>query len=221
MKARHLFVAFAFLVLAWLIVVPVPESWTVKYRALNLPLSPALSASYIPTVIKSIQSNNVAIAAGTTATRTVTSVDLTQSMLIPTGYSTDTAESNVATLDTGAVGKLTQTNATTITCDIGINQTTTCQFVLIEFRPGTLKSKQTGTIALAGATSNTLTITSVDITRSVVIHEGTLGNVAATYLTSAVTKNRCTLTNATTVTCSRTTSSADTNTAGVQAIEFR
>lgn len=65
-----------------------------------------------------------------------------------------------------------------------------------------IESIQYGTVALSGATSNTATISSVDTTRSLVVHLGQSNNWSGgTQPTYTVTK--LSLTNATTVTATR------------------
>jgi len=84
-------------------------------------------------------------------------------------------------------------------------------------RPSGIKSIQTGSITIADLTSsNTATITSVDLNNSIIIHGGRNTGSTNTFVNQEC---RVALTNATTVTVSRSGSSA-VNVVGYTVIEF-
>lgn len=86
---------------------------------------------------------------------------------------------------------------------------------LTQFLPGSIKSIQRGTIAIASGTSNTATITSVDTAKSILFKLGE-------YSTETGINNVLTalaLTNATTITATR-GSSTGTTTVGYQVVEY-
>ena len=81
---------------------------------------------------------------------------------------------------------------------------------------------QRGTISLSAVASATATITSVTTTRAITIFGGWINNEATAYGTIAISENECRvlLTNATTVTAARNTSSAANPVAGFQVQEL-
>jgi len=88
------------------------------------------------------------------------------------------------------------------------------------YTPSFLQSVQCGTITInSGATSGTATITSVDTTRTALSNNGYTGNDSSG---SAVTDAWLTLTNATTVTATRSTNTSETYTSVVRfcALQF-
>lgn len=167
-------------------------------------------------IIVSIQAFEITIGTGAASnTATITSVDTTKSVIFFGGYTTtDTAAGSTSCVR----GELT--NATTVTAYRNASSaTSTCTLrgTVVEFASSAITSIQTGTITLTGATSNTATISSVDTTKSVVFF---LGNTS-THSTTSPRINCCrvSLTNATTVTCSRDTNSSNV-TAGYAVVEF-
>lgn len=92
---------------------------------------------------------------------------------------------------------------------------------VIEYVPGVIKSKQTGTMStiVSPATSSTATITTVDMNKTSVIGVGNTATGSASGSGSVAT--RYTLTNATTVTATRNDNSAGwTITPYYQVVEF-
>lgn len=84
-----------------------------------------------------------------------------------------------------------------------------------QFLPGQIKSIQRGTIAISSGTSNTATVTSVDTSKSILMHLGQ-------YSTQTGIDNVLTalaLTNATTITATR-GASTGTTTVGYQLVEY-
>lgn len=124
-------------------------------------------------LIESMQYGTVALGGSTSATATITAVDLNRSILIdlrqsnnwsggtqPAYTSTDLALSNSTTITAvrQAVGGITCTAA----------------FCVIQFRPGILKSVQSGTVTSTGTT--TATITAVNPNKAFVLSLGLSGD---------------------------------------------
>jgi len=165
-------------------------------------------------MIRSIQRGVLSVPNGSsTAAATITSVDPNNSVL---SVSQD-GDGAVNRWD-ASVGTVVFTNATTITA----TRTTTTGDVLrtsyevIEYWPGVIKSVQRGTITLAGAASNTATITTVNTSKSMLFD---LRYSTTELAVPHTITTRLTLTNATTVTASRAVGTG-TNISSYQIVEF-
>lgn len=134
-----------------------------------------------PKLILAMQAVDVTIAAGaTTGTASITSVDMANSVLIFGGFSTgvyDGAMSNGTYRPAAYHTALTMTNATTVTASRYLTDASgTCiaSGMVVSFVPGFVKSIQRGSLFGGYATSATVTITSVDISKAYVAYCGTI-----------------------------------------------
>lgn len=154
-------------------------------------------------IIKSIQEFSITIAAvATSNTATITSVGTTKSVVIWNGQ---TSNNTTALLQNNAYGYLTLTNATTVTAtrNSGTTNSLTVYGVVIEFATDAVVNMQTGTIVLgSGVTSNTATITSVDVNNAFVVYGGVLSTTTGAESMRTVL-SMIDLTDATTVTAAR------------------
>lgn len=149
-------------------------------------------------VLNRIQAGTLTIAGNqSSGTATITAVDVSNTLLVPGGYSLNDA----ATTNDAVYVRLTLTNSTTLTATrgkAGGSGVATVPYTVLEFVPGALRSVQYGTVALGGSASATATITAVDTTNAAVIFLG-----QSSTNVSGVTgqgQGRVVLTNATTVT---------------------
>lgn len=147
----------------------------------------------------SVQYGTIAIAAAAASgTATITSVDTTKSAVIFLGMDSDSAGS-AATNYEGATCGLILTNATTVTAT---RSTTTgsvvVSFVVVYFATAT--RVQVGTVSCAVANSGTATILSVNLTKTLLLWQG---SPSTTNVSPLYDRTRITLTNATTVTANR------------------
>jgi len=156
--------------------------------------------------INSIQTFAVTIgASGTSNTATITSVNTSNAVIFFGGFSS--AETSTTYESFAARAELT--NATTVTAyrDTSTSNTITVYGTVVEFTSAAIASVQAGTITIAtSATSGTATISSVSTSNSAVFY---LGFTCHGVINSSA--NCCpaiALTNATTVTASRNTSSS-------------
>lgn len=126
---------------------------------------------FAASVVASIQYGSITVnAPGTTGTATITSIDTARSVVAALGHSTDSPESSLGGEGSASV---TLTNATTVTATKGGGGTygITISFMVIEFAVGQVKSIQN--VEILGNDSvatNTLTITSVSTTKTLVIN---------------------------------------------------
>lgn len=162
--------------------------------------------------IKSIQRGTVTLNNVTSATATITSVDLSNARITMLGV-------QVATTSTVAAEvfcRVALTNATTVTGFVttGEANNKVISFEVIEYYPGVIRLVQRGTIATAAASSNTATITSSDVTKSTLDFLGFVTSEAA--LQGTTIAGQLVLTNATTVTW--TLGGSHTTTCGYQVI---
>jgi len=122
----------------------------------------AIAASGGSSVINNIQYGSVTISAATSATTTITSVNTSNAILFPLGY---TSTHNATTGYEQGSPRLELTNATTVTAYLNTTntgETVVANFVVVEFASGNVNSIQAGSFTLAsGSTSTTQTITSV------------------------------------------------------------
>lgn len=171
-------------------------------------------------LIKSIQRGTITISSGSSGTATINTVVPDNCIVVHLqASSTQAVQPNLTVWFSAA----TLTNATTVTATWGVVvASTTCSFEVIEFMPGVVKSRQTGTIILTGGSesSDTATISAVDMAKAICSmpgqNTGTGGSATADELLKLV------FTNATTITASRGAVGAAfaTNTAYFQVMEF-
>lgn len=169
-------------------------------------------------VIKSIQSGTISIAVGTkTNTATISSVDLSKAAIIHNGSRGGTNSSTESALNRVNV-TLTLTNSTTLTANSYINVTTTATIVsytIVEF--DNIKSIQRGSISIPSGISGTATVTAVDMSKSILLHNGFF-TAAANNAQRAF--HTLVLTNSTTITAERTSTAASDATVNYSLIEF-
>lgn len=180
-----------------------------------------LEASYIPTVIKSVQSATMDLNGVTSKTSTITAVTTANSALFYLGSTCSgcSALNGVSYI----FARCTLTNTTTVTCVNGgaVGVTNLASWHLVEFRGGVVKSVQRGSVALATAASQTATITSVNTAKSFVNFLGLENNDTATAWQSGYMP-KLVLTSATVVTATSgvANASSTTNNVGYQVVEF-
>lgn len=162
-------------------------------------------------ILKSVQAGTVTLTSATSATATITAVDVNNSVLVFDGYTYANADT-----DTNAIMcQIALTNSTTVTASRGAapnGATVLVPFTVIEYVPGIIKSVQRGT-ANVGAT----TITTVNVAKAFVSWLGWSTDSTAwdgRWLPKLV------LTDATTVTISRGGSPGDTPSIGYQVTEY-
>lgn len=187
-----------------------------------LPTPPALEATYVPTILKSVQRGTITITNGSTSnTATITSVSTANAVVHLMGYSGNDTSNAVADFV-----RVDLTNATTVTArrDSGTTGSATAAYEVIEFVASFVKSVQTGTIAFTdgGALTNTATITGVTTAKTLLFHtgQGVTGGTTSGGATSSI-ETRLDLTNATTVTATRNTVAGTGATVGFTAVELR
>lgn len=121
-------------------------------------------------VISSMQRGLVTIAADvTTGTATVTAVDLANTVIRLNGYigNNVTIEEQLSRID------LTNSTTITFTRDTAGSVTSIAAFNLKEYKPGIIKSIQSGTITKSFSNFlDNLSVTSVDLNKSELIHLG-------------------------------------------------
>lgn len=155
--------------------------------------------------VASVQYGSISLPAGTlSATATITSVDTTRSVVMSLGVKATGGDTS-GTVWAEAESTLTLTNATTVTATGGGNSnSSTHYFVVIQFNVGSIKSLQNVTISGSDATtSDTATITSVTVSKALVIpRDGLLGRGQTANVGSSmpVIAYGTQLTNATTLT---------------------
>lgn len=171
-------------------------------------------------LIKSIQSGTTTIPiGGTTNTSTVTGVVLANSVLLSLGWTMNSAaETNAGRYNL----RISLTNPTTITAtayDSGPASAPVTSWMLVEFMPGVIKTRQEGTISLTTVASVTATVTAVTVQKSALFPIGYSGGQDPSLAQGA--SARLALTNATTITASKIgTSALVPMTVGYQLVEF-
>jgi hypothetical protein len=163
--------------------------------------------SYIPTAIKSIQYGTVTIAgAAASGTATITSVTVNSSVVMMMGYkNADASNLGTGSTPSGLFAHVVLTDPTTVTATrFGTPGTSLlCPFIVVEFLPNLVKTRQTGTITIAtGAQSNTASITAVVLNKAFMPYQGFLNKNTNTLDTTNPQNNffGLTLTNTTTIT---------------------
>lgn len=137
-----------------------------------------VSATYRPSVIKSIQRALITLNNVTSNTATVTSVDTANSILIFNGATWGTTNTDGRQMFVAIV----LTNATTVTAtsNTAFAADHIASFDLVEYYPGAaIKSLQRGTVT-GTASPNTATITAVVMNRSSVYQGGLTANSTLT-----------------------------------------
>lgn len=121
-----------------------------------------------------VQNFSVALTSVSSNTATISSVTTTQTVLTYGGY-TDTNSSTG--LQTNSP-RVELTNATTITANKSSTAGSTSTFYgsVLEFSASLIKSMQRGTIVISGSATNTATVSSVSVTKTII---GYLGQEAA------------------------------------------
>lgn len=209
----------AVLVVSWHPAPGVDREGYYRDRSLMGALFPQVETAYRASIIKSLQYGTITNETnGSTTTATITSVDTNNAFVFSLGES---GGAGGGTTFEAVALRISLTNATTVTSQIqgnGSAQNNVISFVAVECWPGVIKSLQQITKSLAGgATSGTVTITSVVATKSALFPQG------STASSDSVTSDRlvrATLTNATTVTYNRQTSTGSVVGADV-VVEFR
>lgn len=154
---------------------------------------------FAPWVVASVQSGTVTLAAATTGTATITSVDTARAVVIDNGASVAAAGSAI----TGAFAQFTLTNATTVTAKTGASSSNSFGFTVVEFRPGALAQLVAGSLDATNTnTADTVTLApNVDAAMAALLFAGTLSS--SNSLDVGFT--RAALTDGSTVTQTRTT----------------
>ena len=170
--------------------------------------------------LKSVQHGSITLD-GTSSTDTIDAVVTANSLLLFLGQ---TNVNNSEWREMSA--RIELTDETTVTAyrntdDAGKDPI--IKYCVLEFYSGVIKSNQSGTITLTDPEySDTATIDSVDTTKSCVSYLGAINDANSSYITYGnSTMTNITLTNATTVTTSRTAYYAAANVVvGYQVVEF-
>ena len=169
-------------------------------------------------LIKSIQRGTMSGAYPTDATATITAVITENTVLVWNAVQQTNVNNNFAV----AIGSMELTNSTTVTGKQSVSGGATMSFSyeVIEFMPGVIKSKQTGTVAVGGAASATATVTAVDMAKAQLMFHGYRMSTSAGPTTDAYALNTR-LTATTTVTSARNVADgANPITAYFQLVEF-
>lgn len=174
-----------------------------------------------PTVsyVESVQAFEITIPVdATSATITISSIDPTRSVIFLGGITT----TNTGTTYRQILSRVEITNATTITAfrdSISATNTVTVRGTVVQFKASTVTSVQQSTVTIAAsATSGTITISSVDTTRSALF---LLGSTVSTTVTAPQSVfSRIDITNSTTITANRASSSTAAVTLGFAVVQF-
>jgi hypothetical protein len=163
-------------------------------------------------IIKSIQRGTITFGGPGSGTATITSVNLSNSVLSYLGDTSDVAANAATARDCTIV----LTNATTVTATAGpAGANYVVAFEVIEYVPGIVKSVQTGSITTGGTTA-TATITAVTTAKCKLTY---LGQVAAANDFENSIQAYLVLTNSTTVTVNHQAGGGNKTTA-FQVVEF-
>ncbi len=164
-------------------------------------------------LVTSVQFGTVAVA-GTSGTATITSVDTTKAAVFFLGMST-TLSTNLNRV----MGNVVLTNATTVTGNLGsTGTTTTLGFCVVVFAAGALQSavQPFNATSTSSSTAETITVSSVTANNTMVAYGGT----AIASSTYASMLQWGTLTNGTTYTLTRNSSSGSSHAPSITVIEF-
>lgn len=181
------------------------------------PLSSALARWTQPGIVKSVQRGTFTLASTSAGTATITSVDTANAEVVYLNLTQSQANANLAV----AAGRVTLTNATTVTANMGANAgNAVFSYEVMEYFPGVLKSLQRGTVAVGTGASATATVTTITTLKARTTPVGwsmttALGPTADQWALKSV------LTNTTTITCDRVTADANNViTAAYQLLEY-
>jgi len=167
-------------------------------------------------LIRSIQSGSANMQGATTSNFTIAAVDMTNCIVLSRGLTYGTDSDDIGYMV--AYWSLTNSTTATVTRNSGGSGSGTWSATVIEFAPGIIKSRQSGVISMGGGQASlTATITSVDTAKSMVVFTGFIASAGTAAMASIWPS--LTLTNATTVTLARNTSSSGTG-ASYQVVEF-
>lgn len=165
------------------------------------PISHWASGSSGP-FVNSVQEVSITIAtSATTGTAAISAVG-SLAFIIPQGW-TSNDTSTYGTGGAGFCGRVDLTSTTQITATRGLADasfTTTVNCIVIDPTSSLVQSVQQGTVALSNVSTNTGSITSVDLTRSFIVYLGMSMDDTTSNARRAVGKT--VLTSATVVTCS-------------------
>lgn len=169
--------------------------------------------------IRSIQTFEITIGTSATSnTATITSVTTGNSVIFFNGFTT----TNSGTTIREYAARVELTNGTTVTAyrdTSSATHTVTARGTVVEFESAAISSIQHGTVTVgASNTGGTATISSVTTSRSVLFYLGVTNTTSTT--SSNVVHCRIDLTDATTVTATRNTSTSAVLTVGYIVVEF-
>lgn len=169
--------------------------------------------------VKSVQYGSVTMASATSGTAAITAVVVANSIILHLGSSLTTT---TATAHGDIMSYMELTNATTVTTNrAGSTGTMISTFCVIEFQANIVKSNQRGTITFLTA-SATSAINEVNINKTMISYLGQNGGASGSdvdQLDHALAN--LTLTNSTTITATKASSSSPLNTnINYQLVEF-
>jgi len=154
-------------------------------------------------LVSSVQYGTVSISATTTNTATISSVDTSRSAVFYLGFTGE------------RIGTVVLTNSTTVTGTYGNNGTGVLSFVVVEFQSAAITSIQQKNQAFVSSSStDTLTITSVDTSRTMLAYGGTHFSSSFTDLYAAE------ITSSTAISLYRGGTGTSTRTIALTAIQF-
>jgi len=185
---------------------------TQRTKLTGSPLSSMVAQWTQRSVIKSLQTNTIAITVTSNTRALSPAVDPSNCLLINLGWIYDTVDTQSDAYN----ARLTFTNATTITATrTAVVGTTTVTFLVIEFVPGVIKSIQQNTISVASSTTDT--INPINVGK---YHLANLGQTSTDISgAGAVFETALILTNSTTITATRGNNSG-TTVVGYRIAEF-
>jgi len=170
--------------------------------------------------IKIVQHGTIALTT-TSNTATIDAVVTANTLVLLTGQTC--LSSTTGTDHNDVFVRIALTNSTTVTATRSGSTATDAavNFCVIEFQPNAVKSNQTGTVVLDDVTSNTVTLSEVDTTKTVVSHLGTdnnQGDSDAWDLEAVLTK--IILTDSTTLTGTKSDDGSTSTETSYQVMEF-
>ena len=143
-------------------------------------------------LIRSVQYGTITFT-NLTGTATINAVNTANSVVCYLGFSTTDTTTSLGRNN----NDVRLTNSTTVTGSGDDNVALkTVSFCVLEYAPGVVKSIQTGVISITGGSSNTATITAVNVNKTSLVW----GNQNTNGPTNDGCYSRSTLTNATTIT---------------------
>lgn len=170
-------------------------------------------------LIKQIIRGSITIAAGSSGnTGTIPAVDTRYAAIIYNGFTTANTAAMDARLQYPRLSFSDKTTISALTNTADATYARTVYYTVIEFYPWAIRSIQTGTILLNGATSATATINSVNTSNAFVLFQGQTHSSNTGDFN--YTQGRLSLTNATTVTAEKNSAFINALTIGYCVIEF-